>query len=340
MVNRKSLCFFFSMMFFMASAFADTTTLQMKFKQGQTFTLENQINVNAKADLPSQMLTEMGMMPIPADGAKVTGTQNAVAIGTFNFDWDVTVKEVRPDGSALLEVILSKAFVKMNGQLGDDKFNYDTDLLTQPTADGQTATQLPEDSRTMTLVVAPNGAIISANDESIPDTLNGILSQLQAQQIDLNKDQVDNIAKMFINFYVRYPDKAVNVGDTWNNQVDLSTLMPQGKQGDLTVNQFKLQFAQDWKVVNLANNILNLSEKSEAMPKLQLQLESKDATVAIDAAGKEKGTFLINSITGMFNSIDRDLEMAGKLIAQDKNDQEQKWEIPFNLTVQSKLSVK
>lgn len=344
MFNTKFLCAFVAIMFWVAGAHAlfgstqtsEASTLKMKFEQGQTFTLNNKFNIDGQADVPTQMLTEMGMLPAATDGSKAEGTSTATAKGTFDFAWNVTVKEVRADGSALLDVLLTKAYVTFDGKLADDSYNFESDLLK---GDANSGAQVPQDGRTVSIEVAPNGAIIAANGEKIADSLNALVTQFEQQQIKITKDQLENLSKMFINFYIRYPDKAISTGDTWTNQVDLSSLVPKGQQGELTVNQFQLLFAQDWKVNNKDNSTVDIKENSQTMPKFAIQFESKDATVSIDAAGQEKGTVNVNAITGLFNTIERDFEMAGKFIAQDKGEEKQRWEIPFNFTVESKLSI-
>lgn len=348
MFNRKNLCAFIAIMFWVVGAHAawgssnatsDATTLRMKFEQGQTFTLTNKFDIDAKADVPKQMLTEMGMLPVSADGSKATGTEQATANGSFDFAWDVTVKDVKTDGTAVLEVLLTKAYVTFAAELADDTYNFESDLLS-PQSDGNSnVPQLPQESRTITLEVAPNGAIIAANGEKIDDTINALITQFEQQQVKITREQLENLSKMFINFYIRYPEKAIAAGDTWTNQVDLSSLVPKGQQGELTVHQFQLLFAQDWKVDEKDNSTVDIRENSQTMPKFAIEFESKDASVTIDAAGKETGTVLINAITGLFNSIERDFEMTGKFIAQDKGEEKQRWEIPFNFTVESNLSI-
>lgn len=347
MFNRKILCAFVAVMFWMASAHAifgstktsEASTLRMKFETGQTFTLTNEFNIDASADVPKQMLTEMGMLPAPTDGSKVSGTEEATATGKFDFAWDVTVKDVKTDGSAVLSVLLTKAYVTFDAELAKDSYSFETDLLSQQANQSTSVPQVPPESRTIIIEVAPNGAIIAANGEKIADSLNALVTQFEQQQIKVTKEQLENLSKLFINFYIRYPDNAVKTGDTWTNQVDLSSLVPKGPQGELTVNQFQLLFAQDWKIDDKDDSQVDISEKSETMPKFAIQFESKDATVSIDAAGKETGTVLINSLTGLFNTIERNFEMEGKFIAQDKGDEQQRWEIPFNFTIESNLSI-
>jgi hypothetical protein len=343
MFNTKFLCAFVAVMFWVAGAHAlfsttqtsEASTLRMKFEQGQTFTLHNKFDIEGEADVPKQMLTEMGVLPAAADGSSIEGTSNATASGTFDFTWDVAVKEVRTDGSALLDVLLTKAYVTFDAQLADDSYNFESDLLK---GDGQTP-ELPQDSRAVSIEVAPNGAILAANGEKIADSLNALVTQFEQQQIKITREQLENLSKMFINFYIRYPDTAVKTGDTWANQVDLSSLVPKGQQGELTVNQFQLLFAQDWKVNSKTDSTVDIKENSQTMPKFAIQFESKDATVTIDAAGQEAGSVQVNALTGLFNTIERDFEMAGKFIAQDKGETKQRWEIPFNFTVESKLSI-
>lgn len=349
MFIRNFLCAFVALTLFVTSAHAifggstttEAQTLKMKFVEGQKFTISNEIDFNANADLPSQMLTEMGLMPLAADGSKASDTQSTEAKGVFHFDWDVAVKEVRNDGSALLMIVLSKADIKFDAHMGDDQFNYEADLLNGPSSkDGMPAPQIPQESRTMTLVVAPNGAILSANGEEIAGNIDSFFAQLQKDEVNLTKEQLETISKMFVNFYVRYPERAIKEGDTWNNKVDLSSLVPQGKQGELTVNQFKLLLAQTWKVADQDDSSFNLEESSDAMPKFAIQFESKEASVAIDAEGTEKGSVLVNSLTGMFQTIERSFELEGNFIAQDKTDEAQKWSVPFTFNLNSKLNVK
>lgn len=349
MFNRNFLCAFVALTFFVMSAHAifggsttsDAKTLQMKFVEGQNFTISNEIDFNANADLPSQMLTELGLMPLAADGTKASETQSSEAEGVFHFDWNVTVKEVREDGSALLEIVLSKADIKINASMGSDEFNYEADLLAgQNAQDGSKVPQLPQESRTMVLVVAPSGAILSANGEDIAGNIDSFFAQLRKDQVNLTKDQLDTVSKMFMNFYVRYPEKAIKEGDTWNHQVDLSSLVPVGKQGELTVNKFSLQFAQDWKVADQDESSFDIEESSDAMPQFSVQFESKEASVAIDAAGTEEGTVLVNALTGMFQTIERKFELEGKFIAEAKSADQQRWEVPFTFNLNSKLNVK
>lgn len=341
MFNKKSLFALAAFVFLVLNVHAaEAEKLEWKFTQGQEFTITNQINLNITTSVPIKLLTDMG---VPSQSATDEGaadeTQNAVATGAFDFDWDVSVKEVRPDQSAVLDLLLSKAFLKINAHMGDDQFNYESDLL-NPAPNGTAQGTVPEADRRIELVVAPNGAIIAANGENISQTLDGLVSQLQQQQINISKEQLESLAKMFLNFHIRYPEQALTVGDKWNENVDLSSIIPLGEQeGDINVSKFDFQIAQDWKLAGKNGSILDIKEMSDAMPQFALAFETKDADIAVDASGKEKGTLLVNALNGMLQSIERELELRGTFTLQDKKNNNESWEIPFHFSLQSKLNV-
>lgn len=321
------------------SSSSSSTLLRWNFQQGETFSIATQVNLDATAALPQALLDEMGGLAPAGNGAATKGTQDAQTTGVFDFDWNVTVTEVNKDGSAVINLLMTKAHVTFNAQLGQDQFSYETDLLNPPVPTGAPPQQVSEEDKTSTFVVAPNGAILSINGDKVSDSLDQFASELQAQQIDISRAQLESLADIFFNFFVRYPDKAISEGDAWGNKVNLSALLTPGQQGGVTVNQFALELAQDWKLAGINGSIADIKEMSNAMPQFSIDFESEEASVSAQFTGSESGTVLVNRESGRFQSIDRDLTITGSVTAQEKKEGGQQWDIPFTVDLRSKLNV-
>lgn len=316
------------------SSSSNSTLLRWKFQQGETFSITTQVNLNATASLPQSMLQEMGGIVTGSDD-----TTEAQTTGVFDFDWDVNIAEVNGDGSALINLVMTKAHVNINAQMGQEQFSYETDLLDPPAQNGMAVQPISQEDKTATFIVAPNGAILSVNGDKVSDSLDQLAQELQAQQVEISRDQLQQLSDMFFNFFVRYPEKAIAQGDIWGNKVNLSSLLPQGPQGEVTVNQFNLQFAQDWKLAGINGAIADIKEMSNAMPQFSIDFESSEAAVSAQFSGSEKGTVLVNRENGRFQSIDRDLTISGSVTAQEKKEGGQQWDIPFTVGLHTKLNV-
>lgn len=313
--------------------------LKWNFTKGETFNLKYKVNLNSFAEIPYQLL----LPPGPQQPTGVTGPdaiEKAVADADLMFLFKVTVMEVDADGNADLQLAMQAADVSARAKLGEQEFKYEADLF-EPvmTPEGARSMLNPDDSINI-WKVDPRGQIIAINGQSIDATISQLELELQKNGIQVNADELRQFTDMFFYFVAAYPDKSLNVGQTWAYDADLSNLLESGSSHDeVTVNSFQFLFQQNWLLKNNSGNSVVLEGKSNAMPKFEASLDGPEAAVNVNVSGTEQIEVVVDKKSGIANSRKQQLNINGKFRAIEKNEAAQELNVPFTVKVTSDVTL-
>jgi len=233
--------------------------------------------------------------------------------------WDYNVLERKADGNMVVEIIYHR--VKISQNYGHESTGYDSDNppdYLDPSMKGMAS--LPGSE--LTIGLRSNGDVLEIRGvEELLDKMiaalelpespqrDAVIQNLRAQfGVDAIKQSIEQITSF-------YPDKPVNVGDRWKNNVEVNTGFPMRID-----SEYNLKLRQDGAaMIDVASQLSSNPQKAMSVGPL---------TMAYDIAGTQTGSIIVDETTGLPTKSEISLQFSGTVkVSGVPNEEPQSWPI-------------